>query len=92
VSMYEVWGLWLLVPIISVAITAGYYLWALQRSMFGPMTDKIDTSQVHDISWFEGLPVAVLIGLIAIFGVFPLLVFQYIDPAIGIVTRLLGGG
>jgi len=91
-SMYEVWGLWLLVPVVSVAITAGYYLWALQRSMFGPMTDKIDTSQVHDISWFEGLPVAVLIGLIAIFGVFPLLVFKYIDPAVGLVTRLLGGG
>jgi len=91
-SMYEVWGLWLLVPIIGVAITAGYYLWALQRSMFGPLTERIDTSDVHDISWFESVPVAALIVLIAIFGVFPLAVFQYIDPAVGIVTGLLGGG
>ncbi len=91
-SVYQVWGLWLLLPIISVAITAGYYLWALQRSMFGPLTEKIDTSEVHDIEWFEGVPVAALIALIAIFGVFPLLVFRYIDPAAGIVMRLLGGG
>jgi NADH:ubiquinone oxidoreductase subunit 4 (subunit M) len=90
VSMYETWGLWLLLPMLSVAITAGYYLWALQRSMFGPLTNKIDTSHIHDIDWFEGVPVAILIGLIAIFGVLPMIVFQYIDPAVGIVTGLFG--
>ncbi len=91
-SMYQVWALWLFLPIISVAITAGYYLWALQRSMFGPMTQKIDTAHLHDISWFEGAPVGMLIALIALFGVFPMLIFQYIDPAAKIVLGLLGGG
>lgn len=91
-SMFDTWGLWLLLPIVSVAITAGYYLWALQRSMFGPLTDKIDTSHVHDISWFEGVPVSVLIALIALFGVFPLVLFRYIDPAARIVLGLFGGG
>ncbi len=91
-SMYQVWALWLFLPIISVAITAGYYLWALQRSMFGPMTQKIDTAHLHDISWFEGAPVGILIALIALFGVFPMLIFQYIDPAAKIVLGLLGGG
>ncbi len=90
VSVYETWGLWLLLPILSVAITAGYYLWALQRSMFGPLTKEIDTSDVHDIDWFEGVPVVVLIALIAIFGVFPLLLVQYIDPAAVTVIDLLG--
>jgi NADH-quinone oxidoreductase subunit M len=91
-SMYQTWALWLFLPIISVAITAGYYMWALQRSMFGPMTQKIDTAHVHDISWFEGTPVGILIALIALFGVFPMLIFQYIDPAAKIVLGLLGGG
>ncbi|MBU0685026.1 MAG: NuoM family protein [Thermoplasmatota archaeon] len=91
-SMYQTWALWLFLPIISVAITAGYYMWALQRSMFGPMTQKIDTAHVHDISWFEGAPVGILIALIALFGVFPMLIFQYIDPAVKIVLGLLGGG
>jgi NADH-quinone oxidoreductase subunit M len=91
-SMFQVWALWLFLPIISVAITAGYYLWALQRSMFGPLTTKIDTSSIHDTNWFESAPVSILIVLIAVFGVFPLLLFQYIDPAVRIVISILGGG
>jgi proton-translocating NADH-quinone oxidoreductase chain M len=91
-SMFQIWSMWLFLPILSVAITAGYYLWALQRSMFGPLTDRIDTTNVHDVSWYEGVPVGVLIALIAIFGVFPLAVFQYIGPAVKVVTALLGGG
>jgi len=91
-SMFDSWSLWLFLPIISVAITAGYYLWALQRSIFGPLTDKIDTSHVHDMNWYESVPVGLLLALIAIFGVFPLLVFKYIDPAVTIVRALLGVG
>jgi proton-translocating NADH-quinone oxidoreductase chain M len=91
-SMFDKWSMWLFLPILSVAITAGYYLWALQRSMFGPLTEKIDTSHVHDMDWYEGAPVGTLIALIALFGVFPYLIFQYISPAVGIVTRILGGG
>jgi proton-translocating NADH-quinone oxidoreductase chain M len=91
-SMFQIWSMWLFLPILSVAITAGYYLWALQKSMFGPLTDKIDTTHVHDVSWYEGVPVGALIALIAIFGVFPLAVFQYIGPAVKVVTALLGGG
>jgi len=91
-SMFQIWSLWLFLPIISVAITAGYYLWALQRSMFGPLTSKIDTSSIHDANWFESAPVSILIVLIAVFGVLPLLVFQYIDPAVRIVISIMGGG
>jgi len=91
-SMFQIWSMWLFLPIVSVAITAGYYLWALQKSMFGPLTDRIDTTHVHDVSWYEGVPVGALIALIAIFGVFPLAVFQYIGPAVKVITALLGGG
>ena len=91
VSMFQVWALWLFLPILSVVITAGYYLWALQKTMFGPLTDQIDTSKVHDVDWFEGVPVSVLLFLIAIFGVFPWVMFQFVNPAASIVFRLLGG-
>jgi len=94
-SMFNTWGLWLWLPILSVAITAGYYLWALQRSMFGPLTEKIDTTHVHDVNWYESVPVSLLIFLIAIFGVFPFVIFNIINPAVTIITSLpglLGGG
>ena len=91
-AMFQTWPQWLWLPILSVVITAGYYLWALQRSMFGPLTEQIDTTKVHDASWYEGAPVSALIALIAIFGVFPFLVFQYINPAARIVFGLVTGG
>ena len=50
------------VPIASVAITAAYYIWAMQRTIFGALTDKIDTQHMHDVYWFETIPLAALIG------------------------------
>lgn len=88
-AMFQKWSLWLFLPIAAVAVTAAYYLWALQRSMFGPLTDRIDTSHLRDVDWYEGVPVALLILLIALFGVFPKLLFSVIDPAVRV---LLGGG
>ena len=91
-AVFFKWEMWIFVPIAAVAVTAAYYLWALQRSMFGPMTDKIDTSHLKDVDWYEGIPVAVLVVLIAVFGVFPSLVFSRIGPAVEIALRAFGGG
>ncbi len=91
-ATFDEWGLWVLVPLASVAITAGYYLWALQRAMFGPYTADIDTSHLKDMDWYESVPVAVLIALIAVFGVFPGLIFSRITPAVEIILGVVGGG
>ena len=91
-SIFQSWGLWLFVPIISVAITAGYYLWALQRSMFGPLTDKIDASDIHDANWYESVPMAILVALIALFGIFPAIIMSRIGDAVSIILSGLGVG
>jgi NADH:ubiquinone oxidoreductase subunit 4 (subunit M) len=44
------------------------------------------------MDWFEALPVAILIALIAVFGVFPGLIFSRISPAVEIIMRVIGGG
>ncbi len=87
-ATYNVWELWVLIPIASVALTAAYYLWAMQRSIFGNLTTKIDTEHIHDAYWFETVPLAVLIGLIALFGIYPRLIMDIIVPSI---PRILTG-
>jgi proton-translocating NADH-quinone oxidoreductase chain M len=87
-ATYDAWNLWVLIPIASVAITAAYYLWAMQRSIFGTLTTKIDTAHVHDAYWFETLPLAALIGLIVLFGVWPSFIMDWIVPSI---PRILTG-
>ena len=42
-ATFDAFGWLLLMPIISVAITAAYYIWAMQRTLFGPLTKEVDT-------------------------------------------------
>jgi proton-translocating NADH-quinone oxidoreductase chain M len=79
----------LLVPIISVALTAAYYIWAMQRVLFGPLTKDIDMEHLHDLSWFEAAPLYILVAFIVGFGLFPSLIMDYITPA---VVKILSGG
>ncbi|HOO03556.1 MAG TPA: dehydrogenase, partial [Methanomassiliicoccales archaeon] len=59
--------------------------------LFGPLTKEVDVEHLHDVYWFEALPLAVLSGFIVLFGMFPALVLDYIRPALGAVIGLLGG-
>ncbi|MBE6514326.1 MAG: NADH-quinone oxidoreductase subunit M [Candidatus Methanomethylophilaceae archaeon] len=80
--------LWLIVfCLLNLMLTAGYYLWSMQRVLFGVETTKIDMAHVHDVSKTEGIAMAVLVGLIALFGVWPALALDYI----GDYTSLLMG-
>ena len=90
-ATFDAFGWLLLIPVTSIAFTAAYYIWAMQRTLFGPLTKEIDTDHLHDVNWYEALPLAVLCGLIVLFGMFPALVMDYIRPALGPVLGLLGG-
>ncbi len=81
-ATYQYLYLWVIIPMATIALTAAYYLWAMQRTIFGPLTDKIDTHHLHDVYWFELIPCAVLILLIALYGLWPNLIIGYITPSI----------
>ena len=70
-ATWQTWNYLLLIPIISVAITAAYYIWAMQRTIFGPLTDRIDTSHLRDVNWFEAAPLAMLCAIIILVGLYP---------------------
>jgi len=57
--------------LITLLLTAGYYLWAIQRSMFGRITRKIDLSHIHDLSRAEVIGIGATCALIALFGLWP---------------------
>ena len=59
-------------------LTAGYYIWAMQKTLFGRLTDKIDLEHAHDIGNIECVVLAVLAVLIALFGIVPTLATDYI--------------
>ena len=72
--------LWLVIfCLLSLLLTAGYYLWAMQRSMFGRLTTKIDLSHIHDLSKPEVIALGAICALIALFGFWPDLALNYLQ-------------
>jgi len=83
--------IWMIVfCLLSLMLTAGYYLWAMQRSLFGRLTTKVDTSHLHDVSRSEAVALGALCGLILLFGFYPLLAVDYITPYASLIT-IFGG-
>ncbi len=62
-------GLWVLVPILTIVLTAGYYLWALERSIFGKLSPIAE--QAQDVRAYEFWPMIALVALIILFGLWP---------------------
>jgi NADH-quinone oxidoreductase subunit M len=77
-----------LMSIFGVVLSAGYVLWMLQRVVFGPVKHEWDgvTDQHH---WWEHTVVVGLVALVVLLGVYPKLMTEMIEPAIGnVVTRV----
>jgi NADH-quinone oxidoreductase subunit M len=76
------------VAMFGIVVVAGYLLWGVQRSLFGPYrldTDHdIGRAPAHDIA-----PMLVLLGLVVALGVNPDLVYDLVQEA---VSPLVDGG
>jgi len=72
IGVYAAFGLLVFVPILTVILTAAYYIWAMQRAIFGPPNPKWET--MPDLRGFEVAPLAVLAASFAVFGILPILV------------------
>lgn len=71
---------WVWIPVlavISVIITAGYYLWAVQRVLYNEATDELENANFG--KWWEIGPVLVLAILTALLGLWPRVVWFVLD-------------
>ena len=73
---------------IGTVLTAGYFLWTLQRVNMGSVPERFaDGRGVFDVVAFEWWAWAPLIALIAVAGIYPKIILAVTD---GAVERLLG--
>jgi proton-translocating NADH-quinone oxidoreductase chain M len=72
-SIWQGFGWLILIPIWSILITAGYYLWALQRAFYGSERrhPEVDWEHIHDVPDHERWSMATLVGLALLFGILP---------------------
>jgi len=85
---YQAFGWLVALPLISVLLTAAYYIYAMQRSMFGPLNPKLE--KMLDTRSHEDVPLGVLAVLLAIFGIAPFIFFDLISKFSGPVLGVLG--
>jgi NADH-quinone oxidoreductase subunit M len=75
---------------VGTILTAGYFLWMLQRVNMGTLPDKWKETGFRDIlavEWVSWVPL--LIGIVVL-GLFPRLVFGVTDDAVSGIVKLLG--
>ena len=63
---------WVLVfCLLNLLLTAGYYLFAMQRVLFGHLTTRIDTEKCHDVDKIEGIAMGAVALLVVLYGIWP---------------------
>ena len=64
--------IWVLVfCLLNLLLTAGYYLFAMQRVLFGHLTTRIDTEKCHDVDKIEGIAMGAVALLVVLYGIWP---------------------
>jgi len=98
---------YMVVAAIGTVFAAAYLLWLYQRTAFGEPTaefsgghghdhghghgDDDANSDIHDVNKFEWIAWTPLLIAIVVFGVYPQLMFQVLDPAVGVTLKAFGG-
>ncbi len=79
-----------LFSVIGIVITAAFLLWAIQRVFLGPLNEKYKDYQ--DMNFREVFCMAPLLFLCLLFGVFPHLILDVMEPSIThLVNTLIAG-
>jgi proton-translocating NADH-quinone oxidoreductase chain M len=69
-------GYWVLIPLLVLVVTAGFYLWMMQRMLFGER--RAIPPAAHDLPWYEGIGMGLLVALTVLFGILPSLLVNVI--------------
>jgi NADH-quinone oxidoreductase subunit M len=73
---------------IGTILTAGYFLWTLQRVNMGVLPDSWKEKVLPDVTWTEWVAWSPLLAGILLLGVFPRLVFGTTNEAVTALTRI----
>lgn len=88
---YKTYKLLTIFTVTAIVLTAAYYIWMLQRVVFGPPHERLKDVKEH-IHWSESLSMAALIVFIVILGIYPAPLLNLIEVTSHSVAALLGGG
>lgn len=75
---------------VGTVLTAGYFLWMLQRVNLGTVPERWQDKQLLDVTGLEYLSWAPLLVAILLLGVYPRIVLGMTNEAVGSLIRIFG--
>ncbi len=76
---------------IGTILTAGYFLWMLQRVAYGVLPERWQQEPIADVGGVEWLTWAPLLAGIVVLGLYPALVFGATNDAVSAIVRFFTG-
>jgi NADH-quinone oxidoreductase subunit M len=81
---------YMVIGAVGTILTAGYFLWMLQRVNLGVMPDRWKGKGLRDVLVIEWLAWVPLLILIFVLGLYPRIVFGVTEQAVNTLTRMIG--
>lgn len=81
IAFWMAFGWWVILPALTLIITAAYYLWSMQRTIFeggetGQLPDTMHGEEPVDLTWHENMGMFVLAAFAVLLGVMPFIFFD----------------
>ncbi len=88
IAFWMAFGWLVILPALTLIITAAYYLWSMQRTIFeggeeGELPESLHGEDPVDITWHENAGMLVLAGFAVLLGVLPFIFFDMMSAYSG---------
>jgi NADH-quinone oxidoreductase subunit M len=91
VGSFKAYSTWAILGALTLIITAGYFLWTLQRVNYEALPKKL-LAVTSDATGIELLSLVPIMLIVLIIGLYPFPFLSYIYPAVNLLLKGLGGG
>jgi NADH-quinone oxidoreductase subunit M len=90
VGIFRTYPLLGVLAVIGAALTAAYVLRLMAKAFFGPLDPHWE--KLTDAGWTEKLTATVLVGFLALWGLYPWYIMRLIDVGVAPIMQRLAGG
>ena len=88
VGTFPVFGVYTVLGVIGIVLTAGYILWVVERSFSQPLGRRLE--HVTDATWIEKVPLVALVATIMVVGLWPRAITDVIKTGIAPILSRFG--
>ncbi|WP_456435855.1 complex I subunit 4 family protein [Thermovibrio ammonificans] len=88
-AAFDYYGWIMIIVPLASALGAGFFMWMLQRAVFGPLREGFENlKSLKELPLVENVPLAMYIAAFILVGVIPAVVFNLYNPVVNTFAQL----